>query len=909
MDSSYPTLCSWLRDFSRNSVALKDSTFICNQGSTRFTFINDYVVRCELGKRLEQEYLFEDRSSFSFLNRNSGKKVSFQVQAIEEEKLFLETEFFKLSYKPQRDCNDFNGQLFIQLKGSENAQFCPCTVEQHSKHNLGGTCRTLDEANGWKVCNWKGQPIAPDVDLGIGMISSKGFVVVDDSNTPLFDESGWPISSSQRNNICDIYIFCYGSDYRKALQLFCQVSGRVPLIPRYILGNWWSRYWRYSEDELKMLIQQFEKYRLPFSVSILDMDWHIVDCKLHDFQVFGCHPGWTGYTWNRELFPNPAALIDWLHKKILRVALNLHPADGVWPHEEVYHKFAISMGLSEKDIEKNKPIPFDITNPLFTENYFRLLHHTQEEENGVDFWWMDWQQGTKTSLEGVDPLFVLNHFHYLDHGREKSRRPFIFSRFPGLGGQRYPIGFSGDTHVTWNSLAFQPYFTATAANVGYFYWSHDIGGHFAGIEEPQLLVRWIQFGLFSPILRLHSNKNPYHSRHPWMYDVDILQACQNAMQQRHSFIPYLYTMAWRATQYCIALIEPMYYSHPNFANAYACPGQYWFGSELIVAPFVERIDFYSKHSRQVIWLPPSVAPWRNIYTGEAFEGNQWHIIYGRLEDIPVFGDNGSFQLLEDDGRVEPQVEYEKGACMTLLELKCESNRIEMNIAKAQGDVSSVPKQRDWKVTFLGVSTCLHITTYSNGSIISSTCQVVNEQRESISIFLENISIQYDIKIILEPIENNSIYSFRDRREEKIRQLLFCFHLNTVVKERIDNALDSLKKEPHRLDEISEQMLSNSQKRALLEYLTCCGCHCAWNARPHAPFVVWKTDDSCIECNLYWYSKKDGEKQPITWEENMNEMILWKQVSYQGRENIPSDWNLCMEYGNILSVVLDNECPF
>jgi alpha-glucosidase (family GH31 glycosyl hydrolase) len=116
-----------------------------------------------------------------------------------------------------------------------------------------------------------------------------------------------------------------------------------------------------------------------------------VDCEVHDFEVFGCHPGWTGYTWNRELFPDPAAMIDWLHKKDLRVALNLHPADGVWPHEEVYEKFANCMGISQERREK-KPIPFDITDPLFTENYFRLLHHTQEEENGVDFWWIGWLQ-------------------------------------------------------------------------------------------------------------------------------------------------------------------------------------------------------------------------------------------------------------------------------------------------------------------------------------------------------------------------------------------------------------------------------------------------------------------------------------------------------------------------------------
>ena len=74
-------------------------------------------------------------------------------------------------------------------------------------------------------------------------------------------------------------------------------------------------------------------------------------------------------------------------------------------------------------------------------------------------------------MKGLDPLFFLNHLHYLDLGRDQSKRGFTFSRWPGLGGHRYPIGFSGDTIVTWESLQYQPYFTATAANVGYGWWS------------------------------------------------------------------------------------------------------------------------------------------------------------------------------------------------------------------------------------------------------------------------------------------------------------------------------------------------------------------------------------------------------------------------------------------------------
>ncbi|MBK8050904.1 MAG: hypothetical protein IPK16_29660 [Anaerolineales bacterium] len=189
-------------------------------------------------------------------------------------------------------------------------------------------------------------------------------------------------------------------------------------------------------------------------------------------------------------------------------------------------------------------------------------------------------------MRGLDPLYWLNHLHFYDLGRDGAKRPFIFSRWGGLGNHRYPIGFSGDTVVSWKSLAFLPYFTATAANVGYGWWSHDIGGHMWGVEEGELYARWVQYGVFSPILRLHSSNNPYSERRPWAWGLDIERASREAMQLRHALIPYIYTMAWRNTSEGIPLVTPLYWSHPEVEDAYNCPQVYWFGSELIAAPFV-----------------------------------------------------------------------------------------------------------------------------------------------------------------------------------------------------------------------------------------------------------------------------------------------------------------------------------
>ena len=222
--------------------------------------------------------------------------------------------------------------------------------------------------------------------------------------------------------------------------------------------------------------------------------------------------GWTGYTWNKVLFPDPDAFLKKLHEDGLKTTLNLHPASGIQPWEQAYPAMARAMGI---DPATKKYVPFDPTDKKWATNYLDLVLHPLEKQ-GIDFWWLDWQQQSTTDLPGVNPTWWLNYVHFTDQQRE-GKRPLLFHRWGGLGNHRYQIGFSGDTISVWDSLAFQPWFTATAANVGYAFWSHDIGGHMPGAVDPELYTRWIQFGTFSPILRTHTTKNPDSERRIWAY--------------------------------------------------------------------------------------------------------------------------------------------------------------------------------------------------------------------------------------------------------------------------------------------------------------------------------------------------------------------------------------------------------
>jgi len=565
--------------------------------------------------------------------------------------------------------------------------------------NLGGTARTLDEVDG-------------PTDLEDGVLSRLGSALLDDSDSMALSSGGW-VASRTPGNI-DAYLFAYGDHYQDALDDFHRLTGPQPLVPRWALGNWWSRYHPYTAQEYQELMDRFDADGIPFSVAVLDMDWHLVDVPPR----YGT--GWTGYTWNTELFPDPEAFLAGLHDRGLRVALNVHPADGIRAFEEAYQRMATAMGI---DPSTEQPVDFDIADETFLVNYFDQVHHPLED-SGVDFWWLDWQQGTHTSVAGLDPLWMLNHFHFLDSAR-RGQRPVTFSRYAGPGSHRYPVGFSGDTINSWGSLEFQPFFTATAANVGFGWWSHDIGGHMFGYRDHELVTRWFQFGTFSPINRLHSTLSRFMGKEPWNFPSEHAVVMVEFLRLRHRLLPYLYTMNERAHRTNRALCRPVYHEDANgYAvwQSYESPNSYLFGSELLVAPITAPADSGTGLGSATTWLPDG--RWTDFFTGLAYTGGRTLDLHRPLHLYPVLardgaivsltavdqfgvgnpsgfevhvfpGADGAFTVYEDDDAVEPRA--------VRTPLSWDESAATFTIGGAEGALEVVPAQRAWTVVLHGVS--------------------------------------------------------------------------------------------------------------------------------------------------------------------------------------------------------------
>ncbi len=734
--------------FKIDASPIADKSQISIFNKTRFTVITPYLLRVENQKdgkfcdEATQSVWFRDFEKADFDIKEIGGNVEIKTKKVTFTYSLKKEKMIKIILDDGREVTNFKSG------------------------NLKGTCRTLDITAGI-------------ITLGDGVCSKNGVALLDDSTTLAMKQDG--TINARENSEKDVYYFAYGYDYIQATTDLYKLTGKVPLIPRYALSNWWSRYKAYSQDEYLALLEKFKNEGIPITVATVDMDWHWVDIKnkfgkdahkirkhlnfmeyVYDFWS----KGWTGYSFNTELFPDYKEFLKKLKNNNYHTTFNLHPSMGVRWFEDQYEEMCQAMGQNP---EEKQPVEFDITSKKFIENYFDILHHPFEKD-GVDFWWIDWQQGVNSGIKGLDPLWALNHYHFIDNAKD-NHRPLILSRFCGAGSQRYPLGFSGDTTQTWKSLDFQPAFTATASNIAYPWWSHDIGGHCMGIKDDELYLRWVQLGVFSPVLRLHSTNNEFMGKEPWNYSSSVEKVAKDALRLRHKLLPYIYTMNYRTHTDCRAICEPMYYHYAKEDSAYNCKNQFFFGTELMVAPITCHTSKKTGLAGVKVWIPDG--RFTDIFTGRIYSGNRFVEMYRDISSFPVlakegaiipmsadgknndcsnpekldvliYRGNNSFTLYEDDGNT---LSYQQGEYLkTLFTVSENKDTVTFKIQKLEGDGSISPKTRHYSLKFKdivsGEASVKVNNEKVNAEIKSNTLEVAFDAVNDAEIEIEIINCVY-----------------------------------------------------------------------------------------------------------------------------------------------------------------------
>lgn len=701
----------------------------------RFTILTPHLIRMEWDST-EQ---FNNNASFVVVNR----QLPVPSYTVSRESGWLIITTAALEIKYQQHSGKFNSNnLSVRYKQTGQSAFT-WQPGKTQTGNLKGTARTLDGYDGDQFHN----NTKPALKLEDGLLSTDGWTLIDDSKSYIFDRSDWPwVQERAHTNGQDWYLLAYGNNYKQALYEYTLIAGKVPLPPRYAFGYWWSRYWRYSDNELRKLTADFKRFNIPLDVLVIDMDWHITDSLYLSRDEFGERRNWTGWTWDSGVFPNPTRFLQWTQKQHLKTTLNLHPASGVASFESQYADFGRRMNF---DTRTGKNIPYEGSNKQFMSNLFNGILRPMEKQ-GVDFWWLDWQQWPRDKkLKSLDNVWWLNYTFFSDMQRNATSRPMLYHRWGGLGNHRYQIGFSGDAIISWKSLEYQPYFTNAASNVLYGYWSHDIGGHMYRDNkemelDPELYTRWMQYGALSPVFRTHSAKNSFLNKEIWKFRDDYFEALTNAVRLRYTLAPYIYTMARKTYDTGISLCRPMYYNYPNNKEAYSFDRQYQFGDDMLVAPI--GAPAVNGRSDVKVWLPEG-NDWYEWHTGTLLKGGQITERKFSITEYPLYikagaiipmypavdhldenpdkmilgifpGGTGTARVYEDQGNDKS---YATQFATTAVKTEQPSKRsFKVTIAPRTGRYTGMKAVKDYQLTLYGVEMPETISvngkkiTYSNG---------------------------------------------------------------------------------------------------------------------------------------------------------------------------------------------------
>lgn len=721
-------------------------------GNARFTVLTDRLVRMEWS----EDGQFEDNATLAIVNRNLP--VPTFTSSVKGGMLQIKTSALTLNYKGNGSFDENNLCVSFKLNGK--------TVTWHpgldDGANLMGTARTLDGCEGYKKINYNDP-------METGIISRDGWAIVDESKRHILvkdEKSSWGEWVSERpdGNRQDLYIFAYGHDYKAALADFTKVAGKIPMPPKYVFGYWWSRYWYYSDEEFLQLASEFRSRQIPIDIMIIDMDWHYTHkdlSKRMPNDEFGQSVGWTGYTWNRDLFPDPEGFLRELHDMGFKTALNLHPASGVRPIEDCYREFVKDYTSRTNDYDGpegyvykggeslkngrtakkgyNAGVPFRMDQEAWADAYFNSVIHPLEKQ-GVDFWWLDWQQWKQSKyVKDLSNTFWLNYTFFNDKVRRdmylapaESERPMTYHRWGGLGSHRYQLGFSGDTIIKWEVLEFLPYFTATAANVGYGYWGHDLGGHMQYKDkptDPELFTRWLQYGVFSPLFKTHCTQSEILERRIWTFE-NHYEYMLDAFNLRYALSPYIYNASRQAYDTGVSICRPMYYDYPEASQAYDFKAQYMFGDDILAATICEPVNPETGTASRQIWFPAGndwfdMAHRRMVKGGSiqtlsyTIAENCWFVKAGsiiplakkgiqRLQDksnayrlyIAPGKGKSSCTLYEDD---QVSQAYDQEYATTLITKTASGSVCKINVGARQGSFKDMEPERDLTIVFGGLT--------------------------------------------------------------------------------------------------------------------------------------------------------------------------------------------------------------
>lgn len=612
--------------------------------------------------------------------------------------------------------------------------------------------------------------------------STKGYGVFwDNYSATTYTDNENETSFSSEVGDCIDYYFMYGGSADGVIAQVRALTGEVPMMPLWSYGFMQSKERYKSQEETVGVVKKYRELGIP------------LDCIIQDWQYWGHNYLWNAMDFRNPSFDNPKAMIDSIHGMNARMMISIWSSFG--PATKPYRtldKEGLLFNIEtwpQSGVEgwpPNMEYPsgvrvYDCYNPKARDIYWDYLNKGIFQL-GMDGWWMDstepdhfnWKDsdfdrqtylGSYRSVRNAYPLMTVGGVYDHQRAETSDKRVIILTRSGFLGQQRYASNvWSGDVQSSWDMFRKQITAGLNFSLTGMPHWNSDLGGFFAGsyntngnasaTRNPmyqELYVRWLQFGVFCPMMRSHGADTPREFFWYGKTGEPVYDALVDAVKLRYSLLPYIYSTAWEVSHRQSTFMRALYMDFLNDKNTWKIGNEYMFGKAFLVAPVLHaqytpeqeqnilkenegwnkttnnqvnlslNVDFTQSKEMEVYL--PSGNKWYNYWTNEDFDGGQKLKIKTSLDRIPLFvragsiipigpdvqytnekkwdnliinvypGADGTFTLYEDEG---DNYNYESGA-YTEIQMKWNDTKRILTIDARKGEYNGMLTKRNFTI--------------------------------------------------------------------------------------------------------------------------------------------------------------------------------------------------------------------
>lgn len=612
--------------------------------------------------------------------------------------------------------------------------------------------------------------------------STKGYGVFwDNYSATTYTDNENETSFSSEVGDCIDYYFMYGGSADGVIAQVRALTGEVPMMPLWSYGFMQSKERYKSQEETVGVVKKYRELGIP------------LDCIIQDWQYWGHNYLWNAMDFRNPSFDNPKAMIDSIHGMNARMMISIWSSFG--PATKPYRtldKEGLLFNIEtwpQSGVEgwpPNMEYPsgvrvYDCYNPKARDIYWDYLNKGIFQL-GMDGWWMDstepdhfnWKDsdfdrqtylGSYRSVRNAYPLMTVGGVYDHQRAETSDKRVIILTRSGFLGQQRYASNvWSGDVQSSWDMFRKQITAGLNFSLTGMPHWNSDLGGFFAGsyntngnasaTRNPmyqELYVRWLQFGVFCPMMRSHGADTPREFFWYGKAGEPVYDALVDAVKLRYSLLPYIYSTAWEVSHRQSTFMRALYMDFLNDKNTWEIGNEYMFGKAFLVAPVLHaqytpeqkqnilkenegwnkttnnqvnlslNVDFTQSKEMEVYL--PSGNKWYNYWTNEDFDGGQKLKIKTSLDRIPLFvragsiipigpdvqytnekkwdnliinvypGTDGTFTLYEDEG---DNYNYESGA-YTEIQMKWNDTKRILTIDARKGEYNGMLTKRNFTI--------------------------------------------------------------------------------------------------------------------------------------------------------------------------------------------------------------------